>query len=331
MRALVKLEQVLPAHLRRRVNALQAATATLAASGGPTVDPQALTAIAAACRDRERLRFAYRGRDGAESRRERRAALARQPRPPLVPRRLGLRPRGLAHLPRRPPRAPGPCRRALRAARAAGRRRRGGLRGGEPLGRAHRATRPASRCTRRRSEVAASTALFTGSTVEAIDERTCELRTSDDSSTGWRCASRCSASTSRSTSRPSWSSACASWRRVWSGRRRLRGSRGAASATGCWRTVRASAGGGRVLSADHAPQTPQAPSEDVSAATRPSSVLARPGARAASRSASVYSLRDRSSCAELVRFGSPPAYRATVVCLRVGEPTVRKASCPRTC
>jgi hypothetical protein len=39
-------------------------------------------------------------------------------------------------------------------------------------------------------------------------------------------------------------------------------------------------GGGRVLSADHAPQTPQAPSEDVSAATRPSTVLARPGATA---------------------------------------------------
>jgi hypothetical protein len=34
------------------------------------------------------------------------------------------------------------------------------------------------------------------------------------------------------------------------------------------------AGGGRVLSADHAPQTPQAPSEDVSAATRPSRVFA---------------------------------------------------------
>ena len=32
---------------------------------------------------------------------------------------------------------------------------------------------------------------------------------------------------------------------------------------------RAGSGGGRVLSADHAPQTPQAPSEDVSAATRP--------------------------------------------------------------
>ena len=38
--------------------------------GGPTVDPQALTVIAAACRDGECVRFAYRGRDGAESRRE---------------------------------------------------------------------------------------------------------------------------------------------------------------------------------------------------------------------------------------------------------------------
>jgi predicted DNA-binding transcriptional regulator YafY len=69
VRALVKLEQVLPAHLRRRVSALQAATTTLAA-GGPTVDPQHLTVIAAACRDYERLRFAYRGRDGAAGRRE---------------------------------------------------------------------------------------------------------------------------------------------------------------------------------------------------------------------------------------------------------------------
>lgn len=69
IRALVKLEQVLPSHLRRRVNALGAATATLGPSG-PTVDPGALTVIAGACRDRERLRFAYRARDGAQSRRE---------------------------------------------------------------------------------------------------------------------------------------------------------------------------------------------------------------------------------------------------------------------
>jgi len=64
----VKLEQVLPSHLRRRVSALGNATATLPASG-PTVDPEALTAIAGACRDRERLRFAYRARDETESKR----------------------------------------------------------------------------------------------------------------------------------------------------------------------------------------------------------------------------------------------------------------------
>jgi predicted DNA-binding transcriptional regulator YafY len=68
VRALVKLEQVLPAHLRRRVSALGDATATLPGAG-PTIDPQSLTAIASACRDREPLRFAYRGRDGEPSRR----------------------------------------------------------------------------------------------------------------------------------------------------------------------------------------------------------------------------------------------------------------------
>jgi predicted DNA-binding transcriptional regulator YafY len=66
VRALVKLEQVLPARLRRRVHALQSVTATLAAPG-PTVDPEALTVIATACRDRERLRFEYRAKDGVAS------------------------------------------------------------------------------------------------------------------------------------------------------------------------------------------------------------------------------------------------------------------------
>src|ERR1700730_13246227 len=69
VRALVKLEQVLPAHLRRRVRALGSATFTLPAAG-PTVDPQHLSTIAAACRDSECLRFAYRSRHGADSRRE---------------------------------------------------------------------------------------------------------------------------------------------------------------------------------------------------------------------------------------------------------------------
>jgi predicted DNA-binding transcriptional regulator YafY len=69
IRALVKLEQVLPGHLRRRVSALGEATFTLP-TGGPRVEPQHLATIAAACRDRERVRFAYTSRDGAESRRE---------------------------------------------------------------------------------------------------------------------------------------------------------------------------------------------------------------------------------------------------------------------
>ena len=69
IRALVKLEQVLPSHLRRRVAALGSATIA-APVAGPTVDPQHLTTIAAACRDSECLRFAYRSRDGTATRRE---------------------------------------------------------------------------------------------------------------------------------------------------------------------------------------------------------------------------------------------------------------------
>jgi predicted DNA-binding transcriptional regulator YafY len=69
VRALVKLEQVLPAHLRRRVGALSSATFTLPVSG-PTVDPQHLSVIAAACRDSECVRFGYRSRAGIDSRRE---------------------------------------------------------------------------------------------------------------------------------------------------------------------------------------------------------------------------------------------------------------------
>ena len=70
VRALVKLEQVLPSHLRRRVQALTAATQTLNVYGGPTVDPQALTVLAAAVRDHERVRFAYTARDRAGTQRE---------------------------------------------------------------------------------------------------------------------------------------------------------------------------------------------------------------------------------------------------------------------
>ena len=68
VRALAKLEQVLPTRLRRRVNALRSATVPYAFTG-PSVDPETLAVIAGACRDHQRLRFAYRAHDGARGRR----------------------------------------------------------------------------------------------------------------------------------------------------------------------------------------------------------------------------------------------------------------------
>jgi predicted DNA-binding transcriptional regulator YafY len=68
--ALVKLEQVLPSHLRQRVRSLHAATASAGMTFGVPVDPQVLTALATGCRNRERMRFTYEGRDGGASRRD---------------------------------------------------------------------------------------------------------------------------------------------------------------------------------------------------------------------------------------------------------------------
>jgi predicted DNA-binding transcriptional regulator YafY len=68
VRALAKLEQVLPARLRRRVNAVGQATVSLA-HRGPTVDPALLTLLATACRDRDAVRFEYAPADGGTSRR----------------------------------------------------------------------------------------------------------------------------------------------------------------------------------------------------------------------------------------------------------------------
>lgn len=69
VRALAKLEQVLPSRLRKRVAALHSFILTLTVSG-PTVDAGSLAALAGACRDSEKLKFSYRSRDGAESTRE---------------------------------------------------------------------------------------------------------------------------------------------------------------------------------------------------------------------------------------------------------------------
>ncbi|MEU8900430.1 WYL domain-containing protein [Nocardia sp. NPDC048505] len=65
LRALAKLEQVLPARLRRRVTDL-AATEVVAAQTGAPVDPETLAALAAAVRAHEKVRFAY-TKAGAEA------------------------------------------------------------------------------------------------------------------------------------------------------------------------------------------------------------------------------------------------------------------------
>ncbi|WP_369223256.1 helix-turn-helix transcriptional regulator [Streptomyces sp. R39] len=70
VRALAKLEQVLPARLRHRVTTLQAATTPLTSGDGASIAPETLTVMASAVAGRERLRFAYRAADGSETRRQ---------------------------------------------------------------------------------------------------------------------------------------------------------------------------------------------------------------------------------------------------------------------
>ena len=71
--ALTKIVQVMPPRLRRRVDALRiATTSTTWRTGGASseVDPAALTAVAQACRDAVRLRFAYTAANGERTERE---------------------------------------------------------------------------------------------------------------------------------------------------------------------------------------------------------------------------------------------------------------------
>ncbi|MBK3581509.1 YafY family transcriptional regulator [Streptomyces sp. MBT65] len=69
VRALAKLEQVLPSRLRHRVATLQAATTPLTSGDGASIAPETLTVMASTVAGRERLRFEYRAKDGTESRR----------------------------------------------------------------------------------------------------------------------------------------------------------------------------------------------------------------------------------------------------------------------
>ena len=68
LRALTKVEQVLPGRLRHRVDALERSMVALP-HRGPSVDAAVLTVVSAAIRAAESLRFDYVRHDGTESRR----------------------------------------------------------------------------------------------------------------------------------------------------------------------------------------------------------------------------------------------------------------------
>jgi predicted DNA-binding transcriptional regulator YafY len=66
--ALAKLDQVLPARLRRRTDALRHATVALTGPV-PVIDPALLTTLAAACRGHQRIAMTYRDHAGSQSER----------------------------------------------------------------------------------------------------------------------------------------------------------------------------------------------------------------------------------------------------------------------
>ena len=71
LRALAKLEQVMPSRLRGRISTLQASMVAVPSDRpGPVVDPDVLTTLAATCRAHERLRFDYTTHPGTATRRE---------------------------------------------------------------------------------------------------------------------------------------------------------------------------------------------------------------------------------------------------------------------
>lgn len=116
VRALAKLEQVLPHRLRRRVAALLDYTVRIAVEGGPTVAPEVLTTIANACRDHERLRLDYRDHHDTASVRVVEPDRLVNWGAALVSGGVGHRPDGLADVPGGPDHTPLAVGAAVRAA-----------------------------------------------------------------------------------------------------------------------------------------------------------------------------------------------------------------------
>jgi predicted DNA-binding transcriptional regulator YafY len=65
VRALAKLQQILPVRLRRQFAAVAGAITPVVRDDLPRIDPATLAVVATACRDRESLAFEHRSREGA--------------------------------------------------------------------------------------------------------------------------------------------------------------------------------------------------------------------------------------------------------------------------
>jgi predicted DNA-binding transcriptional regulator YafY len=70
VRALAKLEQVLPSRLRHWIDTLQTYVVPTGGPGVPPVDLEVLTTVARSCRNHKRLRFDYQRHDRSESNRD---------------------------------------------------------------------------------------------------------------------------------------------------------------------------------------------------------------------------------------------------------------------
>ncbi|MFF3226969.1 helix-turn-helix transcriptional regulator [Nocardia suismassiliense] len=69
LRAIAKLEQVLPSRLRARLTALSQTAVVASAADGQWADPEILAVLASCCAAQEKIRFAYRRAAGATSKR----------------------------------------------------------------------------------------------------------------------------------------------------------------------------------------------------------------------------------------------------------------------
>ncbi len=105
VQALSKVLSLMPPRLRRQMDAVASQTESPGPwEGAPVFDAAVLTTLAQACRDSELLRFDYTAREAEVTHRRVEPLRLVSLGPPVVPRRLGPRPDGLAQLPPRPDR-----------------------------------------------------------------------------------------------------------------------------------------------------------------------------------------------------------------------------------